>query len=187
MKRLINSFRPPIARTAVIALAIAIVGYLVTKPQSAATLTTFTVNSTIDATDANPGDGICDDGAGHCTLRAAVNESNFSGGANTIIVPAGTYTLTGPADDEFNGLGATLESGDLDIVDLSAFSLPQLTSVTIRGAGAGSTFIDGGGVDRVIDVNNFVAFGSAVNVTLENLTIRNGNAPVSSGFNESGG
>ncbi len=49
------------------------------------------------------------------------------------------------------------------------------------------TIIDGGGIDRVLDINNFAAFGSSVNVTLTGLTIRNGNAPVSSGFNESGG
>ena len=193
MKRLIYSFHPPIARVCIVALAIAIVGYLMVRPRSqsaaraTATMMTFTVNSTLDATDANPGDGICDDGASHCTLRAAINESNFSGGANTINVPAGTYTLTGPFDDEFNGLGATLETGDLDIVDLSAFSLPRLTSVTIVGAGAGSTIIDGGGVDRVLDVNNFVAVGSSVDVTLRDLTIRNGHAKSSGGFNESGG
>ena len=167
-------------------VAIAIVGYFAAAPQSASA-TTFTVTSTVDAPDAIPGDGICDDGTGNCTLRAAINESDFSGGANVINVPAGTFILTGPADDEFNGAGATLESGDLDIVDLSAFTLPLLTSVTINGAGAGVTIIDGGGTDRVLDINNFAAFGSSVDVTLTGLTIRNGNAPVSSGFNESGG
>ena len=95
-------------------VTIAIVGYFAAAPQSAAA-TTFTVNSTVDAPDANPGDGICDDGLGNCTLRAAVTESNFIGGANVITVPAGTYLLTiGPFDDEFNAAGATMESGDLD-------------------------------------------------------------------------
>jgi CSLREA domain-containing protein len=168
--------------------AIAIVGYFATVPQFAAAAT-FTVNSTVDATDAVPGDGICDDGSGNCTLRAAINESNFSGGANVINVPAGTYTLTlGPFDDEFNAAGASLDTGDLDIVDLSAFSLPQLTSVTISGAGASTTIINGGDIDRVLDVNNFAAFGHSVDVTLQNLTITNGNAPRSpDGYNEPGG
>lgn len=40
-------------------------------PASAATLA-FTVNSTADSHDANPGDGLCADAASHCTLRAAV-------------------------------------------------------------------------------------------------------------------
>jgi hypothetical protein len=169
-------------------VAIAIVGYFLAAPQ-AASATTFTVNSTIDAPDAIPGDGICDDGTGHCTLRAAVTESNFTGGANVITVPSGTYTLTiGPFDDEFNAAGATMESGDLDIVDLSAFSLPQLTSVTINGAGAATTIINGGHIDRVFDINNFAAFGAHVDVTFQNLTITNGTAPTSpDGYNEPGG
>jgi hypothetical protein len=169
-------------------VAIAIVGYFIAAPQSASA-TTFTVNSTIDAPDAIPGDGICDDGLGNCTLRAAVTESNFIGGANVITVPSGTYTLTiGPFDDEFNAAGATMESGDLDIVDLSAFSLPQLTSVTINGAGAATTIINGGHIDRVFDINNFAAFGAHVDVTFQNLTITNGNAPTTpDGYNEPGG
>ncbi len=41
----------------------------------------FTVTSTADVVDANLGDGICDDGSGNCTLRAAIQESNALGGA----------------------------------------------------------------------------------------------------------
>jgi CSLREA domain-containing protein len=37
---------------------------------------TFVVNSTADTSDANPGDGMCDDGEGNCTLRAAIEEAN---------------------------------------------------------------------------------------------------------------
>jgi len=36
----------------------------------------FVVNSTLDTPDNNPGDGVCDDGAGNCTLRSAIEESN---------------------------------------------------------------------------------------------------------------
>ena len=188
MKRLIHSLHSPIARILIGLVTIAVAGYLLAKPQSAATVTGFTVNTTLDLPDINPGDGLCNTDVATCSLRAAITESNFVGGANVITVPAGTYTLTlGPADDEFNGAGATMESGDLDIVDLSLFSLPTLTSVTINGAGAGTTIINGGGIDRVIDVNNFAASGQAVNVTLNGLTITNGNAPNSSGYNEPGG
>lgn len=169
-------------------VVIAIVGYFAAAPQSASA-TTFTVNSTLDLPDLNPGDGICNAGVALCTLRAAITESNFIGGANVITVPSGTYTLTiGPFDDEFNAAGATMESGDLDIVDLSAFSLPQLTSVIINGAGAGSTIINGGAIDRVFDINNFSAFGAHVDVTFQDLTITNGNAPTTpDGYNEPGG
>ena len=37
---------------------------------------TITVTSTIDAVDTNPGDGVCADGTGNCTLRAAIMEAN---------------------------------------------------------------------------------------------------------------
>src|SRR5439155_26666818 len=72
----------------------------------------FTVNSTIDAVDANPGDGICDDGGGRCTLRAAIMEANALPGADTIVLPSGTYRLSIPGAGE--DLGST---GDLDITD----------------------------------------------------------------------
>jgi CSLREA domain-containing protein len=55
---------------------------------------TFTVDKAVDATDANPGDGVCDDGTGDCTLRAAIMEANASPGPDTINVPPNTYTLT---------------------------------------------------------------------------------------------
>ncbi|MDQ3472278.1 MAG: hypothetical protein M3447_00930, partial [Acidobacteriota bacterium] len=189
MKRLIHhSLRSPASLFLGGIFAIVVVGHFMVVPQSAAPLATFTVNSTLDLPDLNLGDGICNADGALCTLRAAIMESNYSGGANVITVPAGTYTLSlGPADDEFNAAGATMQSGDLDIVDLSSFALPTLTSVTINGAGAGVTIIDGGGIDRVLDINNFAAFGASVNVTLNGLTIRNGNAPISSGFNQSGG
>src|SRR5688500_39081 len=45
---------------------------------------TFTVNSTADASDAMPGDGICDSGGSVCTLRAAIEEANANTGADTI-------------------------------------------------------------------------------------------------------
>jgi len=169
-------------------LAIALVGCFAAAPQ-AASATTFTVNTTVDLPDVNPGDGICNTGVATCSLRAAITESDFIGGTNVINVPSGTYTLTlGPFDDEFNGLGASPDSGDLDICDFSAFSLPQLISVTINGAGAGTTIINGGDIDRVLDINNFAASGAHVDVTLSGLTITNGTAPTTpDSYNESGG
>ncbi len=51
---------------------------------NAAATTTFTVNTTADAVDAHNGDGVCADSQGRCTLRAAITESNWASGANTI-------------------------------------------------------------------------------------------------------
>lgn len=161
-------------------LAIAIVGYFVAMPPSASTMTTITVNSTDDSVDATPGDGTCADSLNRCTLRAAVMEANALAGPDTISVPAGTYTLTlGPSDDEFNFDGAREDIGDLDVLN---------DDLTINGAGAATTIIDGGSIDRIFDVNNFSAFGAGVNFTLNGVTLRNGNAPTSpEGYRQPGG
>ncbi len=44
----------------------------------------FVVTSTSDTPDDNPGDGLCRDSQGRCTLRAAVTESNWQSGENRI-------------------------------------------------------------------------------------------------------
>ena len=44
----------------------------------------ITVDSIGDGSDRNPGDGLCDDGAGNCTLRAAIEEANALTGTDTI-------------------------------------------------------------------------------------------------------
>ena len=45
---------------------------------------TFTVTNAGDTPDAAPGDAVCADSAGHCTLRAAINEAEFSPGNDRI-------------------------------------------------------------------------------------------------------
>src|ERR1051326_7209923 len=60
----------------------------------------FTVNSTTDAVDVNPGDGTCATAGSVCTLRAAIQEANAHAGDDTIDVPAGTYVLTIPPGAE---------------------------------------------------------------------------------------
>ncbi len=58
------------------------------------TATTFTVNSAGNASDASPGDAVCDDGTGNCTLRAAIEESNANAGTDTIHFAIGTGPQT---------------------------------------------------------------------------------------------
>jgi CSLREA domain-containing protein len=62
---------------------------------AAAANATIPVNSTIDAPDANPGDGSCETapGNGVCTLRAAVMEANDFPGADTIGLDSAEYVL----------------------------------------------------------------------------------------------
>ena len=114
---------------------------------------TFTVDSTADAVDVAPGDGVCATAGNACTLRAAVHETNGLAGADVILVPPGVYALT--------LMGATdAGSGDLDVRD----------DLTIVGASSATTILDGNGIGRVLDV----ASGSTVVVT--DVTIRGGNA-----------
>jgi len=105
---------------------------------SRAPATTFTVNSTTDAVDAAPGNGVCETATGNgvCSLRAAIQEANALAGPDVVIVPAGTYglTLTSGLVDETHG--------DLDIE----------SELVVQGAGSGVTVIDGLGLDNVLEV-----------------------------------
>ena len=115
---------------------------LSTAPAPCVLAATFNVNSLLDVVDANPGDGICRTAPNNtvCTLRAAIMEANALPGADTINLQANsTYTLELPGTDSAG------VNGDLDVLD----------SVTIVGAGAESTIIDGNGLvvgDRVMTV-----------------------------------
>src|SRR5262245_50220381 len=98
---------------------------------------TYTVNSTVDAVDATPGNGTCATAAGTCTLRAAVQEANAHAGPDTITLPAGHYFLSAIGDGE--DLAAT---GDLDVTE----------ALQVNGAGAGTTIIDGLKADGLFQV-----------------------------------
>ena len=111
---------------------------------------------------------------GNCTLREAIIAANTDAardqcpagaGSDIIQLQAGTYTLSLAAGDN------TAATGDLDVVN---------GGLTIVGAGAGPTAIDGGGIDRVL---HLAATGPAISVTIRDLTIRGGAA----GANDGGG
>lgn len=132
----------------------------------------FTVNSTTDAPDANVGDGICASTAkgGRCTLRAAVQEADTVA-TSTVIVPAGRYRLSIPTvvAEQFAGASHAVNgaAGDLDINQ----------GMTIRGAGAARTIIDGGGLDRVF------AIGNGGSAHLSDMTVTGGD-PSHAGTNQ---
>ncbi|TCJ30775.1 choice-of-anchor Q domain-containing protein [Nocardioides jejuensis] len=109
---------------------------------TAATGLTFRVTTTADQIDARPGDGVCRTAAGTCSLRAAMIEADFHPTQRTTIqMPAGHFTITrGPL---------------LPIVNASpslAGPFMVLSNVTVRGAGARQTVIDGNGLDRIFTV-----------------------------------
>jgi hypothetical protein len=163
----------------------------------------FTVNSNADLPDDVPtsANGVCHASNGLCTLRAAIMQSNHTGGSNTIMVPDNTYTLIlGPPDDEANTGGATEQSGDLDIFNWNPFTAePVLTAVSITGASRDGTIIQMGTLaptlasavpnnkERILEINDGATLQSKINVTLTNLTFQNGVEPTESGTFLDGG
>lgn len=149
----------------------------------------FIVNPaiTVDRTDDNAGATACTAAANDCSLRGAIIHSNNAANDDVIMFAAttnspSTLRLTlGPFDDEFNLTGDVETSGDLDVKD-NTNNATFDGHLTITGNGIDTTIIEGGattatGIDRVFDVNNFISFGTAVNMTFIGVTIRNGKAP----------
>jgi CSLREA domain-containing protein len=111
----------------------------------------FVVNSTGDGSDNNPGNGLCNDGTGFCTLRAAIQEANALSGAETITFAAavtGSISLNTALPDI---------SGNLSIVG------PGVSVLTVQRSTAGGTpnF-------RIFKIN------SGTTVAVSGLTISNG-------------
>ena len=70
---------------------------LVLLPVPTARADSFTVNTAGDMSDVNPGDGVCADVNGNCSLRAAIEETNALAGADSIsfnIRGSGVHTIT---------------------------------------------------------------------------------------------
>jgi hypothetical protein len=143
-------------------------------------LTSASVAATIDVN--LSGDLVANDS--QCSLREAISATNTNANVNgaddcphpggtaadTIqLDPSTTYELAGtPGEDE--NLNA---SGDLDI-DANVAGPSISGALTIDGAGAGSSVIDGNDVDRVVDVSG--AEGNST-VTIEGTTLRDGRTP----------
>ena len=125
---------------------------LTPTPTATPTGAIFLVTKTDDTND-----GACD---ADCSLREAVRAANASAGLDTILLPAGLYTLTR------TGADATAVNGDLDISD----------AVSIQGVDAVSTTITGaaGWADRIFDL-------TTASVELSGLAISGGNASSGSG------
>ena len=136
----------------------------------AAAPVTFTVNSITDHPadfTGEPNFDTCRTNLANttCTLRAALMNANRHAGGATIHLPAGTYTMTiAPASP----LGDA--NGSFDISN----------TVSLVGAGAATTIVDGGGLDGVF----FVHAGAAVTIT--GLTIQNGSNEDGAGLENAG-
>lgn len=107
----------------------------------------FTVTKTEDTAD-----GQCNS---DCSLREAIRAANTTTALDTILLPAGVFTLTISGNNEDFAV-----RGDLDITE----------DLVIKGAGPEQTIIEGNRQDRIFELRNF--FGTAVEIS--DLTIRNG-------------
>ena len=143
-----------------VAAVIAACAILAAIPALAGAATTFTVDTTADAA---PTPTACVGLPADCSLRQAVALANEAPGPDTIVLPAGHYTLTLKGDEEDGNL-----SGDLDVNGDGPIS--------IQGDGARTTVIDANGLeDRVFDVL------PANSLSLSRLTLTRGLAISQSG------
>jgi CSLREA domain-containing protein len=152
--------KPDLAVSMGVAVVLALGLVVLADPTSEAFAANFVVNSTTDALDGHPGDGLCQTSRGECTLRAAIMEANALGGtvSHTVNLFSGlTYTLT------LKGRGEDFAvTGDLDIRSLVLISVVGGSAVTIRGGS--------GWDDRIFDVLP----GAALEIV--RVTVQNGDA-----------
>ena len=121
----------------------------------------YVVNSAADTHDITPGDGICADSTGSCTLRAAVEELQASGVSDSI-----TFELTYPATITLTDIGP--------LPDFDA-SLTE-EDVVIQGPGSDKLTIDAAGLFR-----HFFFGGRLRSVTVSGVTLANGYESVDGG------
>jgi CSLREA domain-containing protein/uncharacterized repeat protein (TIGR01451 family) len=130
---------------------------------------TFVVNTNADLVSANP-NACLDAIAGQCSLREAIIEANNTPGTDTIMLPAGTFTLTIPRNPADH---SSSETGTLEVQD----------SLNIVGAADGSgnpaSIVQGGtnlttSVDKVFSFNEDIDSFTDATVSISNLVIQNG-------------
>ena len=132
------------------AVALGALGLAACAPVTA--LNSVTVTTTVDGSDLDPGDGVCEmtSGAGDCSLRAAVDEANADDEITYAIVPPGTYVLDGGGAEDAN------VTGDLDVAPAAGL----LTFLATPGV-----VIDAGGSAGGIDARSGLTFLNGISVT----------------------
>ncbi len=150
----------------------ALLASFLATPATPALAATFTVNSTGDDPDANPGNGVCQTAGGQCTLRAAIQEANASAGPHTIAfnIPTASpgYDTAGFWRIQPASALPPLTSGNVTIdgrtqpTGNSAWTHPRivLDGSLITGGANGLTITSSGNTIRRLTIQNFVTSSS---------------------------
>jgi uncharacterized repeat protein (TIGR01451 family)/CSLREA domain-containing protein len=140
------------------------------------------VNSTGDTPDSTAGNGVCNDGTGQCTLRAAIQESNALAGVDAIAfdIP-GSYSNAAPATilpasalpsvQEPTSIDGTTQAGSACptagapatlLVRVDGTSAGSVSGLTLGSAAAGSTL-------QGLRVSGFQQYGVELNGATQTL------------------
>jgi uncharacterized repeat protein (TIGR01451 family) len=101
---------------------------------------TYVVNSTGNGDDSSSADGVCNDGTGHCTLRAAITQADASSGSDEIDFSIGTGSQT------IQVPGGVALPPLTDTITIDATTQPGYSSttghpvITIDGLGQGAAY-----------------------------------------------
>jgi CSLREA domain-containing protein len=163
---------------------------------------TFTVNSTADLSDLNPGDGLCATAPplGLCTLRAAVEEVNGlvrgvvgNAGQYTIVLPADVYTIVGELDIALPNAGLQIKAiGGTATIAGASVANSSSRIFSIEGLDPASRVsMDGLTIKRSLNpgtTKGAMVYNSNCQLSLFNCTMQ-GNVALDGGaiFNDSGG
>jgi hypothetical protein len=173
MSVLLMKRTPMFKAVVVLVVALALAGLVAAAPLARPALAaTFTVDR-IDDPDPTTANACTDAAANDCSLRGAIVAANAAAGADTITVPADTYTLTRAGADE-----DAASTGDLDITD----------DLTISGAGARTTSVVGGAAPGATPFDDRIFYIQPdASATITGLTITGGKATDAQGTASEGG
>src|SRR5437868_3165694 len=137
------------------------IGKLVFVIPLAVSAATFTVNTTDDLSDTDPGDGVCVTSDGTCSLRAAIQESNALSGNDGNVV-SGSYV--GVDISGATGLGNDKNGIEIDSANnLIGGTTPAARNV-ISGnlsKGGGGILLSGGAASGNVIQGNFIGTNAA--------------------------
>ncbi len=135
--------------------------------------TAFTVTSTGDGVDSQLSDGICNDGYGNCTFRAAIEQANYTYGIDTIL-----FDISGTGPHTIQPNYALPDINESLVID--GTSEPDFTGTPIieidgsnAGESAGLDIRSGGSTIKGLVINNFLHAGIDMFFQGENTIVGN--------------